>query len=128
MTAINSVGRRKRAIARIILKKGGGTILVNKKPFDEYFTVSHLKLKAIEPLAIVEGTKDYDITINVTGGGIKGQAEAVRLGIGRALCEVDPEFRPALKAKGVLMRDARKVERKKPGLKKARKKTQYSKR
>ena len=128
MNSVHAVGRRKAAIARVILSKGAGKITVNKKDYKEYFTVEHMMLKMIEPLEIVGGLKDYDVSINVNGGGIKGQAEASRLGIGRALCEMDAELRPELKAKGILMRDARKVERKKPGLKKARKKTQYSKR
>ena len=127
-TTTNSVGRRKAAIARVIMKKGDGKLIVNKKKFEDYFSVEHLFLQAVEPLAIVEGKKDYDIQVNVTGGGIKGQAEAIRLGIARALCEINPDFRPSLKEKGVLTRDSRVVERKKPGFKKARKKTQYSKR
>lgn len=124
----HAIGRRKAAVARVIMKKGDGKFIVNKKTFDVYFSVEHHFLQAIEPLAVIEGKKDYDIQVNVTGGGIKGQAEAVRLGIARALCVINPDFRPSLKEKGLLTRDSRVVERKKPGLKKARKKTQYSKR
>ena len=126
--ATHAIGRRKAAIARVIMKKGDGKFMVNKKTFDVYFNVEHHLLQAVEPLAVIEGKKDYDIQVNVNGGGIKGQAEAIRLGIARALCEINPDFRPSLKAKGLLTRDSRVVERKKPGLKKARKKTQYSKR
>ena len=128
MDQVNKVGRRKASVARVFLKKGKGDMIINNKQLKEYFPIRHLQLKVLEPLEIVQGEKDYDIMVNVHGGGIKGQAEAIRLGIGRALCEINQEFRPQLKSKGILKRDARAVERKKAGLKKARKKTQYSKR
>lgn len=124
----NAIGRRKAAVARVFLSPGKGDIIINDKPIDSYFTVNHMKLKVVEPLKIVNGTGQYNITVNVDGGGIKGQAEAVMLGISRALIKFDANFKPALKAQGLLTRDSRIVERKKPGLRKARKRSQYSKR
>ena len=123
-----AIGRRKAAVARVFMSPGKGEILINEKPIDIYFPVNHMRIKALEPLKIINGTGQYDITVNVNGGGIKGQAEAVMLGISRALIKIDAAFRPALKAEGVLTRDSRIVERKKPGLRKARKRSQYSKR
>ena len=128
MDTITSIGRRKAAIARIYLDKGNGSFVVNGKDFKEYFPVDHLRARTLEPLQALEATGSYDIRVNVAGGGVKGQAEAVALGIARALVKVDEENKPALKAKSLLTRDSRKVERKKPGYRKARKKEQYSKR
>lgn len=130
MSQIVSVGRRKRAIARIMLSEGGtGKFSVNKKELQVFFPFPLMQLKVLEPFAALEVSKEsYDINVNVNGGGIKGQAEAIRLGVSRALIEANPEFRPALKKAGLLTRDARKVERKKYGKKKARKSSQFSKR
>lgn len=123
-----TIGRRKNAIARVYLKKGSGKIVVNGKNHKAYFPVNHMREAMEQPLRQLDSMTSYDITVNVNGGGIKGQAEAVRLGIARALIEVSAENRGPLKAKGLLTRDARIVERKKSGLRKARKKEQYSKR
>lgn len=130
MSQIVSVGRRKRAIARIRLSEGGtGKFSVNKKELQVFFPFPLMQLKVLEPFQALEVSKEgYDINVNVNGGGIKGQAEAIRLGVSRALIEANPEFRPALKKAGLLTRDARKVERKKYGKKKARKSSQFSKR
>ena len=128
MSAINTVGRRKAAIARIYLDKGKGGIQINGRDLDVYFPVSNLSNKVLEPLHTVEMANQFDIKVNVRGGGVKGQAEAIRLGIARALVELDAELKPALKAKGYLTRDARVVERKKYGKPKARKSFQFSKR
>jgi small subunit ribosomal protein S9 len=123
-----AVGRRKASIARVFIAKGKGDITINKKSYKEYFPIVYMQNKVEEPLKATETEGQFDLHINVQGGGYKGQAEAVRLGISRALLLVDPEYRPSLKVLGLLKRDARKVERKKPGLRKARKKEQYSKR
>ncbi|MCF8369107.1 MAG: 30S ribosomal protein S9 [Bacteroidales bacterium] len=128
MDVINTIGRRKTAIARIYLKEGNGTITVNKSDYKEYFPLATLQYVVTQALAITETSGKYDITVNLTGGGIAGQAEALRLAIARALVKIDPEYRPALKVKGLLRRDPRMVERKKFGQKKARKKFQFSKR
>jgi small subunit ribosomal protein S9 len=128
MDVINTVGRRKASIARVYLSKGGGEVKVNGKTPAEYFSAQHLIGTCVEPLNLLELEKEFDIKVNVRGGGIKGQAEAVRLGIARALVQINEEYRPPLKAKGWMKRDARVVERKKPGLKKARKSDQFSKR
>jgi small subunit ribosomal protein S9 len=128
MNTINAIGRRKAAVARVTMAPGGGSITINGKAHDEYFTVRHILDRVVEPLQTVEATNTYDIRINVKGGGIKGQAEAISLGISRALVKMDEELKPALKAKGFMTRDARIVERKKAGFRKARKKEQYSKR
>lgn len=129
MDVINTVGRRKAAIARVYLKpKGKGNIIINKKDYKEYFPQRHLTYKVTEPLKLLAVDKNFDITVNVKGGGIKGQVEAVRLGISRALVEFNPEFRAVIKPEGFLKRDPRSVERKKYGLMKARKQTQYRKR
>ncbi len=128
MSTINAIGRRKAAIARVYLDKGKGKIVVNNKELTEYFPVLNLSNKVLEPLETVELTKKLDINVNVSGGGIKGQAEAIRLGISRALVKMDEELKPALKAKGFMTRDARVVERKKYGKPKARKSFQFSKR
>lgn len=128
MSTINTIGRRKAAIARIYLDKGKGNITINEKALDVYFPISNLSNKVLEPLQEVEMEESFDIKINVGGGGIKGQAEAIRLAIARALVELDEELKPALKAKGFLTRDSRVVERKKFGKPKARKSFQFSKR
>jgi small subunit ribosomal protein S9 len=128
MEEINTIGRRKTSVARIYMTPGKGEITVNKKDVAVYFPVDIMQIIVKQPLTTVEATDKFDIKVNVDGGGIKGQAEAIRLAISRALCEVDEEHRPALKKEGFLTRDARMVERKKPGRKKARKKFQFSKR
>ncbi len=128
MERINTVGRRKTSVARIYLSAGSGDINVNGRAFAEYFPIETLQLILRQPLATVNGIEGYDIKVNVRGGGIRGQAEATRMAIARALCEVDAEFRPALKKEGFLTRDARMVERKKYGRRKARRRFQFSKR
>lgn len=124
----NAVGRRKEAVTRIFLKSGNGSITVNGKDYKTYFPLVYLQNQVEAPLKVVESLDKFSIVINATGGGVKGQAEASRLGIARALLVVNPEYRPALKAAGLLRRDDRIVERKKPGKKKARKSFQFSKR
>lgn len=128
MDVVNSIGRRKTSVARIYLKSGSGEIKVNDKPLERYFPTEILRVVVKQPLTAIEGAGDYDININVGGGGFKGQAEAVRLAIARALCEVNPEFRGSLKSEGFLTRDPRMVERKKYGRRKARRRFQFSKR
>lgn len=128
MDTINVTGRRKSAIARIYLKEGKGNIVVNKRNFEDYFTVAEYKYQIKKPFTIVEAEDKYDITVNLKGGGIKGQAEALRLAISKALVKINPEDKGALKKEGFLTRDSRVVERKKPGQPKARKKFQFSKR
>ena len=128
MEVIHTIGRRKTSVARIFLSKGKGGILVNKKKYTEYFTTAPLQFKIIQPFAITQTEGSYDLKVTVKGGGITGQAEAVRLAIARALCKADTEHRTTLKPEGLLTRDPRMVERKKPGQKKARKKFQFSKR
>lgn len=124
----NALGRRKTAVARVYLSPGSGNITVNGKDYKEYFPVQHLMLKVTQPLEILEALNSYDVKVNVKGGGVKGQAEAVVLGIARALVKVDEANKPALKAEKLLTRDPRMVERKKFGKKKARKSFQFSKR
>ena len=124
----NAVGRRKQAVTRVFLSKGDGKITINNKDYKQYFSLVYLQNQVDLPLKTVELSDKYDVKINATGGGMKGQAEAAKLGIARALLEVNPEFRPALKAAGLLRRDPRSVERKKPGRKKARRSYQFSKR
>jgi small subunit ribosomal protein S9 len=124
----NAVGRRKEAVTRVFLSKGDGKIVINDKDYKQYFTLVYLQNQVELPLKTVELSDKYDVKINATGGGIKGQAEAAKLGIARALLEVNADFRPALKAAGLLRRDPRSVERKKPGRKKARRSYQFSKR
>ncbi|MAB95354.1 30S ribosomal protein S9 [Flavobacteriales bacterium] len=128
MDTIHTIGRRKEAVARIYLSKGKGKITVNGKDFKEYFPVDTMQYKLEQPFKVSEVANKFDVKVNVDGGGTTGQAEAIRLAISRALCELDQENRPALKAEGLLTRDARVVERKKPGQKKARKKFQWVKR
>lgn len=124
----NSVGRRKEAVTRVFISRGSGTITVNDKDYKQYFSLVYLQNQVERPLKTVEVADKYDVKINATGGGVKGQAEAAMLGIARVLVEVNPEFRPALKAAGLLKRDPRSVERKKFGHKKARRSFQFSKR
>ena len=124
----NAVGRRKEAVTRVFLSKGEGKITINDKDYKQYFSLVYLQNQVELPLKTVDLADKYDVKINATGGGMKGQAEAAKLGIARALLEVNAEFRPALKAAGLLRRDPRSVERKKPGRKKARRSYQFSKR
>ncbi len=124
----NAVGRRKEAVTRIFISKGDGKIIVNNKDYRQYFSLVYLQNQVEAPLKTVDAVNKYDIKINATGGGIKGQAEAAKLGIARVLLEINPEFRPILKEAGHLTRDPRGVERKKFGHKKARRSYQFSKR
>ena len=124
----NAVGRRKEAVTRVFLNRGEGKITINDKDYKDYFPLVYLQNQVEQPFKTVEAADKFDVKINATGGGLKGQAEAAKLGISRALLEVNPELRPALKAAGLLKRDPRSVERKKPGKKKARKSFQFSKR
>ena len=128
MDKIHTIGRRKASVARIYLEKGKGKITVNGKDFKEYFPVDTMQFKLEQPFNVVDLSGKFDVNINVNGGGNTGQAEAIRLAISRALCELDSNNRPALKSEGLLTRDSRVVERKKPGQKKARKKFQWVKR
>ena len=122
------VGRRKEAVTRVFLTKGDGKITVNDKDYKTYFSLVYLQNQVERPLKTIDAIGKFDVKINATGGGVKGQAEAAMLGISRILVELNPEFRPALKAAGLLKRDPRSVERKKFGHKKARKSFQFSKR
>jgi small subunit ribosomal protein S9 len=124
----NTIGRRKEAVARVYISKGTGAITVNDKDYKTYFALIYLQNQVEAPLKTIDALDKFDVKVNAAGGGIKGQAEAVKLGIARGLCEVNPEFRPALKAAGLLTRDPRSVERKKPGKRKARRSFQFSKR
>lgn len=124
----NAVGRRKEAVTRIFLSKGSGKITVNDRDYKEYFPLVYLQNQVEMPLKAIQSLDKYDVKINADGGGLKGQAEAAKLGIARALLELSQEFRPSLKAAGVLKRDPRSVERKKFGHKKARRSYQFSKR
>ncbi len=128
MEVIHKIGRRKTAVARVYVSKGKGNITVNDKDFKSYFTTATLQYKVNQPLALTNNEGNFDIKINVYGGGVTGQAEAVRLALSRAMCELDEENRSILKPEGLLTRDPRMVERKKFGQKKARKKFQFSKR
>jgi len=128
MDTIHKIGRRKTAVARVYVSEGKGNIIVNKKEYKEYFTTPHLQYKIMQALNLTDNAEAFDIKVNVYGGGITGQAEAIRLGISRVLIELNPENRPILKPHGLLTRDPRMVERKKFGQKKARKKFQFSKR
>jgi small subunit ribosomal protein S9 len=122
------VGRRKEAVTRVFVSKGDGKITVNDKDYKTYFSLVYLQNQVERPLKTIDAANKFDVKINATGGGVKGQAEAAMLGIARVLVELNPEFRPALKAAGLLKRDPRSVERKKFGHKKARKSFQFSKR
>ena len=128
METVNAVGRRKAAIARVIVKEGNGAITVNKRALEVYFPSSILQYIVKQPLLTLDVAEKYDINVNLDGGGYKGQAEALRLGIARALVKINPEDKPALRAEGFMTRDPRAVERKKPGQPKARKRFQFSKR
>lgn len=128
MSVTNTSGRRKTAVARIYLKEGNGTITVNGKDHKVYFPTLPLQYIVNQSFEVTELIGKYDVNVNVNGGGVKGQAEAVRLAIAKAIVELDAEKKPALRAKGLMTRDMRMVERKKPGRKKARKKFQFSKR
>ncbi len=127
-STINATGRRKAAIARVYIKQGSGNVTVNGRDHKEYFPVAHIQTAILQPLEEVGVQALYDVVVTVVGGGIKGQAEAVRLGISRALTEINAEFRPPLKARKFLTRDPRAVERKKYGQPKARRRFQFSKR
>jgi len=124
METVHTIGRRKASVARIYVTKGKGNIVVNGKDYKEYFPIETLQYKLNQPFKVVEQEGKFDIKVSVNGGGINGQADAIKLAIARSLCEIDLENRPALKAEGLLTRDPRVVERKKPGQKKARKKFQ----
>ncbi len=128
METIHKIGRRKTAVARVYVSAGKGNITVNDRELNDYFSTATLQYKVKQPFALTETEGNYDVTVNVYGGGITGQAEAVRLALSRVLCEVDAENRLLLKPEGLLTRDPRMVERKKFGQKKARKKFQFSKR
>ena len=128
MEVINAIGRRKAAVARVYVSEGKGNITINKRPLEEYFTLPTLQYIVKQPLELLGVTGQYDIKVNLDGGGFKGQAEAVRLGIARALVEINAEDKAKLRAAGFMTRDPREVERKKPGQPKARKRFQFSKR
>ena len=128
MSTTNTSGRRKTAVARIYLTAGNGNIIVNGKDYKVYFPTLPLQYVVTQSLLVAESLANFDIKVNVQGGGVKGQAEAVRLAIAKALVELNPEVKPALRAKGLVTRDDRMVERKKPGRRKARRRFQFSKR
>ena len=128
METVNAVGRRKAAVARIIVKEGNGNITINKRPLDVYFPSSILQYIVKQPLTTLNVAEQYDILVNLDGGGYTGQAEALRLAIARALVKINPEDKSVLRKHGFMTRDPRAVERKKPGQPKARKRFQFSKR
>jgi small subunit ribosomal protein S9 len=128
METVNALGRRKAAVARVFVKEGNGVITINKKDLAQYFPLEIMQYVVKQPLIKLGVTEKYDIKVNLNGGGFKGQAEALRLAIARALVKINPEDKPALKAEGFMTRDPRVVERKKPGRPKARKRFQFSKR
>jgi small subunit ribosomal protein S9 len=128
MEVINTIGRRKAAIARVYMSDGKGQIIVNGRDFKDYFPDKLLHYVVEQPLNLLELRNTYDIKVNLVGGGMTGQAEALRLGISRALIKINPDYKPALRAEGFVTRDPRVVERKKPGQPKARKRFQFSKR
>lgn len=128
MSIVHKIGRRKTSVARVYVRPGSGNISINKKDPKDYFGTDVLVYKVNQPFLLTETVGQFDVTVNVFGGGITGQAEAIRLGISRAMCEINEENRLLLKPHGLLTRDARMVERKKPGQKKARKRFQFSKR
>ena len=128
METVHKIGRRKTAVARVYVSKGKGNITINKRELDNYFTTPTLQYKVQQPLYLTDNAKSFDIKVNVYGGGVTGQAEAIRLAITRALVEINEENKAILKPEGLLTRDPRMVERKKFGQKKARKKFQFSKR
>lgn len=128
METIHKIGRRKTAVARVYVSQGNGSITINQRDINDYFPTATLQYKVKQPFALTSNEETYDVKVNVYGGGITGQAEAIRLALSRAMCEVDAENRLVLKPEGLLTRDPRMVERKKFGQKKARKKFQFSKR
>lgn len=128
MAIVHKIGRRKTSVARVYLQEGKGEIYINGRELKDYFTTGVLQYKVEQPLALTGNKGKYNVDVKVFGGGITGQAEAIRLGISRALCEIDADFRTQLKPEGLLTRDPRMVERKKFGQKKARKRFQFSKR
>jgi small subunit ribosomal protein S9 len=128
MEVVNTLGRRKTSVARVYLMKGTGKVTVNKRDYKDFFTVPVLQSKVEQPFVLTDTVGAYDVKVNVAGGGVNGQAEAIRLGISRALVKVSEDMKPLLKAEGLMTRDPRMVERKKPGQPKARKKFQFSKR
>lgn len=128
METVNAVGRRKAAVARVIVKEGNGNITINKRPLDVYFPSSILQYIVKQPLTTLGVAEQYDINVNLDGGGYTGQAEALRLAIARALVKINPEDKSVLRKHGFMTRDPRAVERKKPGQPKARKRFQFSKR
>ena len=128
MQVLNTIGRRKSAVARVYFQEGKGNITINGKDLKVYFPSDLMQYVVTQPLQVLNLTTNFDINVNLDGGGVKGQAEALRLGIARALVLLNPEYKPALKAEGFMTRDPREVERKKPGQPKARKRFQFSKR
>ena len=128
MEVINTLGRRKTSVARVYLSKGKGNVTVNNRDYKEFFPVAVLQSKIVQPFTLTNTVNQYDVKVNVAGGGINGQVAAIRLGISRALVKIDEENKPLLKEEGLMTRDPRMVERKKPGQPKARKKFQFSKR
>ena len=128
MDTIHAIGRRKHSVARVYVKAGKGNITVNNKNYKEYFPTSLLQYKLEQSQNTISSSKNFDIQVNVFGGGLTGQAEAIRLGVARALIKLDSENKSVLRKEGLVTRDPRMVERKKPGQRKARKKTQFSKR
>ena len=128
MDVINTLGRRKSSVARVYLSKGKGKITINKRDYKDYFTTGVMQYKVNQPFELTDTVGKYNVTVNVSGGGNTGQVEAVRLAISRALVEINADFKPTLKVEGLMTRDPRMVERKKPGQPKARKKFQFSKR
>ena len=128
MEVVNTLGRRKTAVARVYMTKGKGNVTVNKKDYKVVFPIDVLQAKIVQPFQLTDTVNQYDVTVNVSGGGINGQVEAIRLGISRALVKENEEYKPLLKEEGLMTRDPRMVERKKPGQPKARKKFQFSKR
>ena len=128
MEVVNTVGRRKAAVARVFVKPGKGNITINQKELAAYFPLNILQYEVKQPLLVTESAEAFDVDVNLVGGGIKGQAEAARMAIARALCEINAEYRGVLKKNGFLTRDSREVERKKPGQPGARRKFQFSKR
>ena len=128
MSTTHAIGRRKTSVARVYVKPGKGEITINKRELSNYFSTGTLQYKVRQPWSLTDNLNNFDVTVNVEGGGITGQAEAIRLGLSRALCEINPELRITLKPEGLMTRDPRMVERKKFGQKKARKRFQFSKR
>ena len=128
METINAIGRRKASVARVYISNGKGNVIINGRDIDEYFPQKHIRANVLDPIALVDQAKSYDVKVNVSGGGFKGQSEAIRLGISRALVKINADFKPTLKEQKFLTRDARVVERKKYGKPKARKSFQFSKR